>query len=137
MTRCFLIEPIRDPEKLLSYECWDRHSITGWSRADTGEVAEHISDFGVGAMWFATWYPRYWQNETGPHLIVATPGGSWDVDSRCSNCTLIADELHRCWVRHGEPPNVTVDKNGLTCGAGAGSIICGNYHGFLQNGALT
>lgn len=29
---------------------------------------------------------------------------------------------NHCWVRHGEPPNVTVDKNG---------------HGFLRNGELT
>lgn len=43
---------------------------------------------------------------------------------------------HACWVRHGEPPLVTVDKNGVTCNAGAGSIIGGNWHGFLRNGVL-
>lgn len=44
---------------------------------------------------------------------------------------------HKCWVRHGTPPRVTVDKDGLTCGAGAGSIAVPGYHGHLQNGYLT
>lgn len=46
---------------------------------------------------------------------------------------------HKCWIRHGDPrtSNVHVDKNGVTCGAGAGSIISGSYHGFLHNGFLT
>lgn len=74
---------------------------------------------------------------TGRHLWVQTPGGSWCIDSRASNCTLPYDYEHRCWVRHGDPPVVTVDKHGLTCSAGAGSIQCGSYHGFLQNGRLT
>lgn len=74
----------------------------------------------------------------GPHLIVICPnGGTWNVDSRASNCTMPYDYEHRCWIRHGIPPNVTVDKNGNTCQAGAGSIKCGDYHGFLRNGVLT
>jgi hypothetical protein len=40
-------------------------------------------------------------------------------------------------VKHGTAPNLHVDKAGLTCQAGAGSILCGNYHGFLHNGELT
>jgi hypothetical protein len=75
--------------------------------------------------------------DDGPHLIVMTPGGQWNIDSRASNCTLPYDYEHRCWVRHGEPPNITVDKQGLTCTAGAGSIQCGDYHGFLVAGALS
>lgn len=45
---------------------------------------------------------------------------------------------HKCWVRHGTPPNeiVHVDKNGVTCGAGAGSIAIDGWHGFLHNGEL-
>lgn len=74
----------------------------------------------------------------GPQLTVVCPNGSeWTIDSRASNCTLRYDYEHRCWVRHGEPPMVTVDKNGLTCAAGGGSIQAGDYHGFLQNGILT
>ena len=89
-------------------------------------------------MWRAVWYPKnfVWSNETEPHLIVETPGGIWDIDDRCSNCTLPNDTLHRCWVRHGEPPNITVDKKGLTCAAGAGSIAQKTWHGFLRNGYL-
>lgn len=47
------------------------------------------------------------------------------------------DAEHRCWIRHGEPPLITVDKNGLTCAAGAGSIQCRDYHGFLRDGSFT
>lgn len=136
--KCFLLEPVGDPDGKL------------WKRAGTGEVKE-LRDFGPGAMWFATWmdqeakgpegqtrYGWNWDNQFTPPLIVRLPGGcDWDVDSRASNCTMKEDRLHRCWIRHGEPPNVTVDKRGLTCGAGAGSILTDNYHGFLQNGVLT
>jgi len=72
------------------------------------------------------------------HLHVVLPNDHWwDIDGRASNCTLKDDKAHRCWVRHGEPPTITVDKNGLTCSAGAGSIQADDYHGFLQNGSLT
>lgn len=73
----------------------------------------------------------------GPHLCVQTPGGRWVIDSRASNCGLPFDYEHRCWIRHGDPPAITVDKHGVTCAAGAGSIQCGNYHGFLVDGHLT
>ncbi len=76
-----------------------------------------------------------WDNFTGPALMVVCPNGRhWNIDSRASNCTMPDDKLHRCWCRHGEPPMITVDKNGLTCAAGGGSIIVGDYHGMLQNG---
>jgi hypothetical protein len=73
----------------------------------------------------------------GPHLLVMTPGGPWNIDSRASNCAEPFDYEHRSWIRTGEPPNVTVGKGGRTCAAGAGSIQCGDYHGFLQAGSLT
>jgi hypothetical protein len=51
------------------------------------------------------------------------------------------DRTHRCWVRHGTyGERLTVDKNGPTCGAGAGSFFMGannEWHGFLRNGVLT
>ena len=76
-----------------------------------------------------------WSNCAGPHLIAILPNGDrWNVDGRASNCTMKQDKTHRCWVRHGEPPNVHVDKNGLTCAAGAGSIVVPGWHGFLHNG---
>jgi hypothetical protein len=89
----------------------------------------------AGAMWFADWMP--WRGEDGHCLIVVTPDGfHWDIDGRASNCSLPNDNEHKCWVRHGVPPIVTVDKNGKTCNAGGGSIGTPNWHGFLRNGYL-
>lgn len=136
------------------------------ARVDTGEILVrdtwYMRGLPPGAMWFQTITernrpsgPNDWPEEgyvkpspdaargpsytfaDGEHLTVMTPGGVWVIDSRASNCTMPYDYNHRCWVRHGEPPEITVDKAGTTCAAGAGSIQCGSYHGFLQNGSLT
>jgi hypothetical protein len=107
-------------------------------RSDNNEETT-IGDAGPGAMWFADWMGSYNGMGIGPDghsLMVRTPGGDWCVDSRASNCTMPEDNEHRCWIRTGEPPIITVGKNGFTCAAGAGSILCGNYHGFLRNGVL-
>lgn len=74
--------------------------------------------------------------DDSPTLHVITPGGLWNIDSRASNCTMPYDYDHRCWVRHGQPPMITVDKQGVTCTAGGGSIQCGDFHGFLRDGEL-
>ncbi|TAL46450.1 MAG: hypothetical protein EPN91_00220, partial [Salinibacterium sp.] len=88
----------------------------------------------IGDMYYATWFDceqragnchHGWINCDGKHLMVVLPNGrEWDVSGRASNCTLKDDNVHRCWVRHGDPEsgNVHVDKAGLTCSAGAGSI---------------
>jgi len=79
-----------------------------------------------------------WSNCDGRHLNAVLPNGHhWDIDSRASNCTLKEDTIHRCWVRVGEPPNVHISKDGLSCAAGAGSILAGDYHGFLHHGVFT
>ncbi len=77
-----------------------------------------------------------WTNCDGRHLVVVLPNGHhWDIDSRANNCTLPRDTVHRCWVRAGTPPSVSVGKSGgQTCGAGAGSIQSGQFHGFLDEG---
>lgn len=151
--QCFLIEPVWKDQtvEFAKYESWipEGKTIAHWVRVDNGEIRQHNSEFGVGAMWFAYWgfKNREWQNETGPHLYVRCPNGpadaagriptrDWDVDARASNCTLPEDKLHRCWVRHGSPPAVHVDKSGHTCSAGAGSIALPGWHGFLRNGML-
>jgi hypothetical protein len=115
-----------------------------YARTDTGEVRDQIADFGVGAMWFATWYRRDdglygwdFDNLDTPPLIVRTPGGAWDIDSRSHNCAWPMERTHRCWVREGEPPKITVSKQGHSCPAGAGSIQMGGYHGFLRDGELS
>lgn len=75
----------------------------------------------------------------GPNLWCMLPGEhQWNIDGRASNCGKPYDYEHRCWVRHGEPgPGLTVDKAGLTCPAGGGSISVTGYHGFLTAGFLT
>lgn len=79
-----------------------------------------------------------WTNCDGKHLYVILPNNlPWDIDSRASNCTLMEDFTHRCWIRSGEAPMITAGKDGHTCTAGAGSIQSGNYHGFLRDGCLT
>jgi hypothetical protein len=114
---------------------WQEWSERLYQRADTGRLLT-LREAPDGAMWDAWWMP--WKGPDGRSLMVKCPGGhEWSVDSRASNCTMRDDNEHRCWVRHGEPPVITVDKNGLTCQAGAGSILTGNYHGFLRNGQFT
>lgn len=96
-----------------------------------------------GMMWYADWMPAAYKGPDGHCLVVVCPGGrEWMIDGQASNCTMKQDvgpygQAHRCWVRHGTPPNITVDKNGKTCAAGGGSIIAGAYHGFLRNGEFT
>lgn len=107
-------------------------------RADTGDEVT-LGQAPIGACWDADWYHDWRTGPDGRSLVVKTPGGDWFIDSEASNCTKKGDENHRCWIRHGKPEDGTlhVDKNGVTCSAGAGSIHCGKYHGFLRQGHLT
>lgn len=75
----------------------------------------------------------------GLSVVCVCPGNQWwYIDSRASNCTMKDDYEHRCWVRHGtKGGTIHVDKAGLTCAAGAGSIQIGDWHGFLHNGILS
>ena len=103
------------------------------------DPATTLESHGVGAMWLfdADWAAK---GPDGRSLAVVCPDGDglyiWYVDSRASNCTMPNDNEHRCWVRHGDPPNVHVDKDGLTCAAGAGSIHTRGWHGYLHHGFL-
>ena len=111
-----------------------------YKHGDTGELLIQ-REFPVGALWRATYLEdresKYHCGIDGQSWMCKTPGGDWAIDSRARNCTMPEDTVHKCWCRHGVAPNFTVDKNGTTCAAGAGSIQCGSYHGFLQNGFLT
>jgi hypothetical protein len=105
-----------------------------YRRVDTDEKTM-LRDAPVGAMWFADWFSR--AGPDGRTLAVRLPGDhDWLPDYRASNCTMPEDHEHRCWVRHGTPPDVTVDKDGNTCEAGAGSIGVPGWHGFLRDGYL-
>lgn len=117
---------------------WQFNRIPLYRRSDNGELIT-LRRAPVGAMWFAPWMSDNpeWQGPDGQTLVVQLPGNhGWIVDSRCSNCGSPQDNVHKCWVRHGVPPDITVDKNGHTCNAGAGSIAIPGWHGFLQNGYL-
>lgn len=115
---------------------WQVFTRTLYRRSDTGELTT-IDDAPPGAMYDALWIP-WWGGPDGLSLMVKCPNGaSWWIDGRASNCTMPDDDTHRCWIRHGDPPRITVDKAGVTCAAGAGSIQAGDYHGFLRDGVFT
>lgn len=139
--KCFLIVPVYDV----------RGGIIRWSNPETNEEHEFIHQFSAGAMFYCPWLERRVAREAevtppsshwchlgidGRVLGVLTPGGEWIIDSRASNCTMPDDNAHSCWVRHGIPPYVTVDKRGNSCKAGSGSIDTGRYHGKLTSGYL-
>jgi hypothetical protein len=127
--KCFLIERIEPARYVDRFEGKIKSPL--YRRMDTGEEIS-LYEAPPGAMWF---YYRDISNGDPGVLFVMTPGGEWCVDSQASNCTRPGED-HKCWIRHGEAPDITVDKNGNTCAAGAGSIQCGSYHGFLRNGYL-
>lgn len=114
-----------------------------YARKDTGERMI-LRDAPPGAMWNAWWMTDSWKGKDGQSLMAKCPDGhDWAIDAVASNCTLPNDPDHRCWIRHGIAPNITVDKNcpgdnaDKTCSAGAGSIATPKYHGFLRNGQFT
>lgn len=149
--------PLDDPrwpthcERCGAYEFTDADRWQDWQellyrRADTGEMRVLHTDAPApfapsaepGACWNA-WWMNFNLGPDGLCLMVRCPNGrDWMVDSEASNCTR-KGEPHQCWVRHGDPRtcSVTVDKDGDTCSAGAGSIQAGDYHGFLRDGVLT
>lgn len=105
-------------------------------RVDTGEEFT-LRDAPPGAMWFCKWHEDFGVGPDGKALMVRLPNGhDWHVDGVANNCTRREDKVHKCWVREGTVPVITVGKNGNTCSAGAGSILSGTYHGFLRNGML-
>lgn len=121
---------------------WQNWIERQYVRTDTGETTT-LRRAEPGACWDAFWIRGLYRDRDtadGITLMVKCPNGQdWCVDSEASNCTRKGDRTHACWVRHGDPRecHVTVDKDGDTCQAGAGSIQAGDYHGFLQNGVLT
>lgn len=143
MTKCFFLRDTgRTRERRVEINGWSAVAHdTLYDRSDTGEETT-LHDAPPGAMWWADWLNEkglpFHPGPDGHVLMVRLPNGDdWSPDSRASNCGSSDDNTHHCWVRHGEVPNITVDKNGHTCSAGAGSIASGSYHGFLRGGTLT
>lgn len=124
-----------------------------YRRSDTGDLVTLRSLFSIsedegtppaappGATWDAWWMgDDDGRQADGIYLMARLPNGhDWHIDGEAANCTRKGDRAHHCWVRHGDPrqANVTVDKAGDTCAAGAGSIASGDYHGFLRGGTFT
>lgn len=148
MTRikCFLLEQtdkfeiVKGKCSCADPECYQSKAPI-WRNPETGEE-KALREWGPGAMYFADWYddiPEY-KGPDGKTLFCVVPGkgGShaWCIDGRASNCTMKADDVHKCWCRHGTAPVITVDKVGNTCAAGAGSILTDGWHGFLRGGYL-
>lgn len=103
---------------------WQLFSSHIYRRADTGEEMT-LRDAPDGAMWDAIWLHGVPAccGADGRAIICKVPNHhDWQIDGPASNCTR-PNEPHKCWIRHGTPPNLTVDKNGDTCAAGAGSIL--------------
>lgn len=98
------------------------------------------SELPPGAVYHAEYMDEYRPGPDGKAICAVCPDGHhWLIDSRASNCTLPDDDVHRCWCRHGDARDGTlhVDKVGVTCQAGAGSIQTSKYHGKLENGSFT
>lgn len=128
---CICGHPFEDADN------WQPFGRELYRRQDTGAEMT-LEDAPPGAMWHADWRLPSNAGPDGHVLMVKCPGGhEWCIDARASNCTLPLDNAHRCWVRHGSVPEITVDKHGLTCHAGAGSIQTQNWHGFLTRGVLS
>jgi len=118
---------------------WSQSCAWIYRRGDNGEEVGGKAKLPAGAMYYLPDAEGYAKGPDGHSLVVVLPNGhQWHVDMRCSNCTMPNDNKHRCWVRHGDvrKGEITVDKNGRTCSAGAGSIQSGDYHGFLRDNHL-
>lgn len=137
---------------------WQLFQESLFRREDTGELMT-LREAPPGAIWDAVWWPEKHRVD-GQYLVCKLPGGhDWMIDGRANNCDspclncnqpyhahyglassacqhYVDSRPHHCWVRHGTAPNLTVDKAGLTCGAGAGSIQVPGWHGFLRQGQL-
>jgi hypothetical protein len=125
--------------EFLDEDEWQLLFIPLYRRLDRVNGLFTLDQAPAGAMWYDLQDDGTYKQFKGPdgrRLNVMTPGGDWCIDWRASNCTMPYDNEHQCWCRHGVPPEVTVDKIGHTCAAGAGSIVRGSYHGFLRNGYL-
>lgn len=132
--KCFWVEKV-EPE-VIDWE--DGIGRPRYRRSDTGEELRGELPPGALIVIGDKAYGSYSKGSDGLAVACILPTGRWwYIDGRASNCTMPNDTEHRCWVRHGtKGGTLHVDKNGLTCQAGAGSIAVPNFHGFLHNGEL-
>lgn len=94
-------------------------------RTDTGTMTT-LRDAPAGAMWWAPWMAGFSESAMhkarggGPHLILKTPAGDWDIDAPSTN--------GQGWVRTGTPPLIVVQPS-----IGIGDPF--RYHGWLGGGS--
>ena len=70
----------------------------------------------------------------GPALSATRPASSSQQTTEAQSIVVMwSIRADSEWVTDG---TLHVDKNGVTCAAGAGSIALPNLHGFLHNGHL-
>lgn len=117
-------------ETFLPEHHWQVNDDRLYENAERGVVTT-LTAAPVGALWWAHWCQRsgsiHWKARGGgPHLLVRTPGGDWDVDMASSNGD------GEGWERTGEPPKVTVRPSIGICDKQGGW----KYHGFLTDGVL-
>ena len=120
---------------------WQVYGQRLWSYGSEDDLRfTTLHDAPPGAMYYADhmiqedgWY----KGPDGHCLAIKIPGNHWWFpDARAKNCTKPKDNRHRCWVRRGFVPLITIDKQGETCKAGAGSILTDKWHGHLKDGLL-
>lgn len=141
---------------------WQFNAHQLYRRSDTGELTT-LRAAPVGSMWRATWMESpgkrhwsTWMDKDAVWVCRLPHDHDWIIGMRAANCDSPCKSCgkpyhahkddrshsyedsrpHKCWVAHGEPPYMHVDKNGVTCGAGAGSIATPKWHGFLHHGKL-
>lgn len=114
--------------KLLSF---DEYKAMGQDAVERGFYRNDRRIFLPGMGWYNNWYlnmhddflspyyKRHWAGKRAPIELVCPNGEVWCIDRRSSN----GDG----WQVTGEWPNITC----------APSIVAGDYHGFLRNGAFT
>lgn len=166
LTQKVVPEGLKHPEKCRCGHVFtqDAHRCASWHPVWTdGQRMVTTREMPPGAVYDADWM-HGWAENCGPDgrsICAILPNGAyWCIDSRATNCDSPCKHCqkpfhqhiraggiptcpgyedakpHKCWIRHGEPPNLTVDKNGVTCGAGAGSIAVTGWHGFLSGGVF-
>lgn len=124
---------------------WQQRGERLYQRSDTGELVT-TDDKIPGMIYDIAGYHKYpcWCGPDGKALHVVLPNRrTWHIDGQCNNCPIPADTVHKCWVRTGTIPRLTVSKGqpGESCDAGAGSIWSAKgapdeWHGFLTDGVL-
>lgn len=127
---------------------YDRHRLYRY-KGPYGTHRVTINQALPGSIYHARWLEGtgWGVGPDGLALHGVCPNGRhWHIDGQASNCTMPQDKgktfvrTHYCWIRHGDPRHpetLHVDKQGVTCAAGAGSIVAGDYHGFLHHGGFT